>query len=41
MWSPSYKKCVLIDFGLSKIVKEDIGHLSYTLYFGSYLFTLP
>lgn len=36
MWSPTYKKNVFIDFGLSKFLKEKIGELTKTYYFGTY-----
>jgi hypothetical protein len=40
MWSNSYNKMVLIDFGLSTVVKEKIGELSFTHYFGTYNYCL-
>lgn len=35
MFSPTYKKCVFIDFGLSKIIVEPIGFKSLTRFSGS------
>lgn len=41
MWSKTLKKPVLIDFGLSNVVKEVIGEESFTHYFGTYSHCLP
>lgn len=41
MWSKALKKPVLIDFGLSCVVKEKIGEESFTHYFGTYSHCLP
>lgn len=38
MWSPSYQKNIFIDFGMSKVVKENIGQKSFTSFFGTYNF---
>lgn len=36
MWSPSHEKNVFIDFGLSKLLKEKVGQMTKTHYFGTY-----
>lgn len=36
MWSPKHKKNVFIDFGLSKVLKEKVGEMTKTNYFGTY-----
>lgn len=41
MWSTELRKQVLIDFGLSSVVKENIGEESFTHYFGTYSYCLP
>lgn len=38
MWSPNHKKNVFIDFGLSKLIKEKPGEMTFTFYFGTYLY---
>lgn len=40
MWSYQFNKLVFIDFGLTKIVKENVGELTVSKYFGSYLFSI-
>ena len=40
MWSLKFNKLVFIDYGLTKIVSQDIGELSISKYFGSYLYSL-
>lgn len=36
MWSRTYKKPVLIDFGLSKVLNEKVGFLTFTSFFGTF-----
>lgn len=36
MFSPKFNKFVFIDFGLSKILKQNIGEKTLTYYFGTY-----
>ena len=36
MWSPSFKKNVFIDFGLSTVVKEKPGQKTYTGFCGTF-----
>lgn len=36
MWSSTFQKNVFIDFGLSRILKQSIGELTYTSFFGTY-----
>ena len=35
-WSNETKKMILLDFGLSKIIKEKIGQKTYTKFVGSF-----
>lgn len=41
MWSPTFKKNVLIDFGLSLFLSEKPGFKTLTNYFGTYQFSSP
>lgn len=41
MWSPTYNKYVLIDFGLSKFVKENVGFKTFTAFVGTYRYASP
>lgn len=36
MWSPQFNKLVFIDFGLTKTLRENVGELSETKFFGTY-----
>ena len=36
MWSPQFKKIVFIDFGMTKTIKQSIGNMSKTKFFGTY-----
>lgn len=38
MWSEKYEKNVFVDFGLSKILRESIGEMTFTHFFGTYGF---
>jgi serine/threonine protein kinase len=38
MYSPTFDKWVFIDFGLSKMVKENIDEKSFTAFCGTYVF---
>lgn len=39
-WSPYFEKMVLLDFGFSLPVKEEIGHKTKTRYFGTFNYTI-
>lgn len=41
MLSPAFRKPVFIDFGLSKLIKEDIGFRTLTNYAGNINFCSP
>ena len=34
-YSPSFKKCVFIDFGLSSLIKEELGYKTFTHFLGT------
>lgn len=38
MWSPIYNKNIFIDFGLSKIIQENVGEMTLTNFFGTFAF---
>lgn len=41
MWSPTYRKLVFVDFGLSCCPSQKIGEMTYTVYFGTPMFSSP
>lgn len=41
LWSPSWEKYALVDFGLSRVVAENVGYRTLTRYLGTYRYTSP
>ena len=39
MWSPFFQKFVFIDFGLSNIIKEEVGFKTFTSFSGTVRFS--
>lgn len=38
MWSSEFNKCVFIDFGFSRVLKEKPGEKTFTSFFGTFSF---
>ena len=40
-WSPAFQKFVFLDFSFTKIIKEKIGHKTFTGFYGTYNYCCP
>ena len=41
VWSPTKGKYLLLDFGMTRFIGEQVGFLTETMFLGTYAFALP